>query len=331
MARTEDQVMYLFRERIKAQDSCDRKVDAEVNRPLTRALDRAWRAKSVEFRLTMARNPGKAVPRFEAFFGKLPCSYDQGAFSFLLSSLPEELTSLAQLAPQARAAVVALGNRSAVMDYVRKMAGTADFFKARPGWLIQLGLVGDKLEGLLDQLQSAFSLEDLIMAVQWLHAHQLLPAGANASGLAQRLTERLVRQVRDGLSADLAIGLEPDEVVAIERVTDPDGVLIKQALYRGRIRRFVKQYQNVFTRNQLAWLEPARGGILAAISELKKAEKNPRSVEALGAMEKNLADIRRFMEVKTGLVKVIHEAVIAVFRNIGTMLKHVDPDNQLLQ
>lgn len=329
MAVPEEQVIYLFRERCRAQNAVNQKRDLNINTYLVSALDRAWRSKSIEVRLLLEKDPAKSVARFEAVFAGVPAPADRGAFSFLLNALPGELVALSKLAPKAREAAAGIHEPAFLASYISQIDKTAEFFRKLPPWKVKLNQAKGKAEEILDRLQEHFSLEDTIMAVNWLGENNLLPEKCNASVLAARLTDRLAGKIIAGLQAELLVGLAPDDVVAIEQTTNPAGVWVKTALYRGRIRKFVKQYQKVFTGNQLAWLEPTRVKILAFISQTRDSVKDPASRETLSKMQQNLDEMKSIMQIKTRLVKIIQEVVITVFRKIGETLRVIDPDQVL--
>ncbi len=329
MARLEDQVVYLFRERMTAEHHRRQNKNAVINGYLAKGLDRLWRVKSVEARQAARRDPKAFAAFFPGYLAKLPAKGDLAAFSFFLSQLPQELTGLSELAPKARATAQELEKGDALGAYVAEAARTEDFFRHALPWQKWGNAMEAKIEGLLAKLQEKVSLEDAVLALHWLSVNSSGKVAQGAGRLIGRLQKRIVRDIGTGLEAELAIGLEPDSVMSLE--LGPNGLVIKQALYRGRIRVFVKALQTVKDRGQLDRFLPVCREVKGLLARLAPAAHDDRSRSTLERMVQNLDQILTVMGMRTRTPQAPDQKEITRFREVESLLGRIDPEGILLQ
>lgn len=329
MPLLEDQVVYLFRERMTAEHHRRQNKDAVINGYLAKGLDRLWRVKSVEMRQAALQAPEAYVVFFPGFLAKLPAKADKGAFSFFLSKLPLELTDLSGLAPQAREAAQALEQDGPLGAYVAEAARTEDFFRHAMPWQKWGNAIEAKIEGMLAKLQEKVSLEDAILALHWLAKNSSGKVAQGAGRLIGRLQKRIVRDIGTGLEAELAVGLEPNSVMSLE--IGATGLVIKQALYRGRIRVFVKALQTVKDRGQLDRFLPVCREVKGLLARLAPAAHDARSRATLERMQQNLDQILTVMGIRTRTAQAPDQAEVTRYREVERLLGRIDPEGILLQ
>ncbi|NLI79776.1 MAG: hypothetical protein GX442_25440 [Candidatus Riflebacteria bacterium] len=329
MARLEDQVVYLFRERMTAEHHRRQNKDAVINGYLVKGLDRLWRVKSVEARQAAGRGPEAFVAFFPGYVAKLPAKADLAAFSFFLSQLPQELTGLSGLAPKARETAQDLEKGEALGTYVAEVARTKDFFRHALPWQKWGNAIEAKIEGMLAKLQEKVSLEDAILALHWLSANSSGKVAQGAGRLIGRLQKRIARDIGTGLEAELAVGLEPDSVMSLE--LGENGLVIKQALYRGRIRVFVKALQTVKDRGQLDRFLPVCREVKGLLARLAPAAHDARSRATLERMQQNLDQILTVMGMRTRTPQATDQKEVTRYREVESLLGRIDPEGILLQ
>jgi hypothetical protein len=114
--------------------------------------------------------------------------------------------------------------------------------------------------------------------------------------LKEKLAHRLYKKIIENLENQIEAGLEEDAVTGIARSSQ--GILIRQVLYQGRIRTFVKEMQKAENMQQLSCFIPILAKIRSSISGLRNRISDSRSRATLEKMYKNLDEMTTIMKLK---------------------------------
>lgn len=327
IARNEDQVVFLFRERMKAQNSLQNKENTVLNNFLVRGLDRWMRTKSIELRNEILRDREDGKKRLRQYFTQIKTGSDRAAFSFFFAKLPRELASLKDLAELSKKAVEDLSAPGALAKYVDTIAATADFFRKTPIWVKIGDKIADKVDILVIKLESFFALENLILAADWVSRKSDGCLQTGADQLIKRLSARLLIKIREDLAADLEIGMEPEMVSSV--IKYGNGYMTQSVLYRGRMRFFIKRHQ-LMNVQQKKLFAPIFRSVQQIVESMIPSQTDKANQVSLKAMKDNLEMMAMMEQIKakTGNNQAVatNPAEISMFEKIEELFKRCNTE-----
>jgi len=296
MYRIEDRVVFIFREMVKAEYHQATNIDPVLNGYLKKALNRYWLLESIELKKELNSDSHYFTKRITKYIAKLPSSYDQAAFSYFLNNVRNEFKELAPFAAASEKAMEALKEAAPQKTYITAIDKTPDFFRKIPCFLKPLVKLDDKISALIDKLQQKYTLEKMILTLSALRKSDFGRDLPELGKLQKKLSEFLVKRIVSNLEVQLEAGLEQDAVTGIMK--SPQGVMIKQVLYQGRIRTFVKELQKSETLAQLECFFPIMATLKGELNNLSSRTDSPASKATLAKMQKNLSDMQIVLRSK---------------------------------
>lgn len=296
MYRLEDRVVFIFRELMVAEYNLSQDQDKTLNGYLKKALNRYWLLESNELKRAVTLDPDYYSRRLGKYVRKLPSTYDQAAFSFLYSSIAGKPAKILLLADSSAKAMDCLKEAAHQKAYVAAIKISPDFYRRIPLFVRPLKKLDDKIDALVEKLQQKFLLEKMILAVDSLSRSKSGKLAAALLKLKSKLNEKLVRRMVSNLEVQLETGLESDAVTGIMK--SPQGVIVKQTLYQGRIRTFVKEMQKAETLLQLNCFTTIMRTMRQEFAKLKRSVKLDISRETLAKMDKNFDQMQTIMRLK---------------------------------
>lgn len=296
MYRLEDRVVFFFREMITAEYNQSCKQETQLNGYLKKALNRYWLLESNELKKTVLVDPEYYSHRLEKYVRKLPNTYDQAAFSFLFSSIKNQIAEMAPFAESADKATNYLKESAHQKAYVTAITSSPDFYRRIPLFFKPLIKLDEKIDASIEKLQQKFMLEKMILAINALTSCKNDKISSALLKLKAKLCEKLVQRIISNLEVQLETGLEEDAITGIMK--SADGVMLKQVLYQGRIRTFVKQFQKAETLAQFNCFIPVMNSLKQKFAILKQATSDTESKATLDRMIANFEEMQIVMTLK---------------------------------
>jgi hypothetical protein len=294
--RPEDRIVFIFREMTQAQFNQSQNVEAQLNDYLKKALNRYWLLESIEYKRAFLADEVYFSKRIQKYLQKLPCTYDQAAFAVVLSELENKNGEIKPLAMSSQKTLQNLKVLDHQKKYASQIKNSKDFYRRIPFFLKPAIKLEEKIDSLIEKLQHSFILENMILAVDSLIEKNDGKLREGLVKLKEKLAHRLYKKIIENLENQIEAGLEEDAVTGIARSSQ--GILIRQVLYQGRIRTFVKEMQKAENMQQLSCFIPILAKIRSSISGLRNRISDSRSRATLEKMYKNLDEMTTIMKLK---------------------------------
>lgn len=294
--RPEDRIVFIFREMTLAQLNQSQKVESLLNAYLKKALNRYWQLESTEYRKAFLTDSIYFSKRIQKYLQKLPSTYDRAAFAVVLSELENKEEQIKPLARASQKTLQSLKILEHQKAYASQIKSSKDFYRRIPVFLKPAIKLEEKLDSLIAELQQKFILEKMILAVDSLMEKN---DGRLRQGLARlkvKLADRLCEKIIENLEIQIETGLEEDAVTGIARSSQ--GIMIRQVLYQGRIRTFVKEMQKAENMRQLNCFLPILAKIRSNVFIMRNRSSDPRSQATLEKMYKNLDEMTTILQLK---------------------------------
>lgn len=294
--RSEDRIVFIFREMTMAQLNQSLKKEEVLNKFLKKALNRYWLLESNEFKKIFLSDSKYYTFRMKKYLAKLPCTYDQAAFSFLFENIYKDVSAIKPFAKSSAKALQCLKTIEHQRGYAAEISKSKSFYRKIPHVFKVVTKVNDKIDRLIEKFQQKFLLEKMVLACDKIIPQKDGQIRSALSKLKNKLIDRLVKKIYTNLEAQFETGIGKDAVTGISKSSQ--GVMIRQTLYQGRIRVFVKQMQKSENIRQFNCYLPIMRQIENCFAKLKRTISDASSKATLDKMRKNFDEMKLVIKLK---------------------------------
>lgn len=294
--RPEDRIVFIFREMIVSQFNENQKIEPVLNGYLKKALNRYWLLESSEYKKAFLADSEYMTKRLQKYCAKLPGKFDLAAFSYFLEAGSDENPALRAMAKTSGMLLQKLNDIGSQKAYIEEINNSRDFYRKIPVLFKPVIKADDKIRMLVDRLQQKFLIEKMIIACDSLISQKNDKIKSALIKLKSGLSRILVEKIASNLETQLETGIEADAVTGIMK--SPQGIMVSQVLYQGRIRTFVKEIQKTETLKQLESLLPVMTSVKTELTRLKNSVSNTKSKAVLEKMLQNLDEIALVLKLK---------------------------------